>query len=154
MGRPPKPTKLKILEGNPGRRPLNTNEPQPTPDIPTRPEWLNAEAKREWGRVVPELHRLGLLTVVDRGALARYCQAWGRMVQAEKAIDEKGSTFETANGYPQIRPEVTIAQKYSALCARICVEFGFTPSARGRLTIPGQKEEDPFEKFLAGGNKN
>lgn len=27
-GRPPKPTYLKVLEGNPGRRPINENEPK------------------------------------------------------------------------------------------------------------------------------
>jgi hypothetical protein len=27
-GRKPKPTHLKLLEGNPGRRPLNTGEPR------------------------------------------------------------------------------------------------------------------------------
>ena len=28
-GRKPKPTALKVLEGNPGKRPLNENEPIP-----------------------------------------------------------------------------------------------------------------------------
>jgi len=28
-GRKPKPTALKIIEGNPGKRPLNKNEPKP-----------------------------------------------------------------------------------------------------------------------------
>ncbi|MEQ8198694.1 MAG: phage terminase small subunit P27 family, partial [Clostridiaceae bacterium] len=28
-GRKPKPTAIKVLEGNPGKRPLNKNEPKP-----------------------------------------------------------------------------------------------------------------------------
>ena len=28
-GRPPKPTNLRVLEGNPGTRPLDVNEPKP-----------------------------------------------------------------------------------------------------------------------------
>lgn len=69
-GPPRKPTALKILQGNPGHQKLPRNEPKPTADFPTRPGWLEPEAKREWMRVCGELHRLGLLTVVDRAALA------------------------------------------------------------------------------------
>ena len=33
-GRKPDPTRLKLLKGNPGKRPLNANEPNPTPRLP------------------------------------------------------------------------------------------------------------------------
>ena len=36
-GRKPKPTVLKELEGNPGRRPLNKNEPKPNKKAPRCP---------------------------------------------------------------------------------------------------------------------
>ena len=78
-GRKPRPTHLKILEGNPGKRSLTKNEPKPRPVNPTQPDWLLREAKAEWRRVVPELERMGLLTTVDRAALATYCQAWARL---------------------------------------------------------------------------
>ena len=39
-GRKPKPTALKVLEGNPGKRPLNLYEPTPEGDLPECPEWL------------------------------------------------------------------------------------------------------------------
>jgi P27 family predicted phage terminase small subunit len=144
-GRKPKPTQLRIIEGNPGHRPLQKNEPKPTPVAPTRPDWLDPEAKREWGRIVPELERLGLLTLVDRGALAAYCQAWGRAVQAEKVL-AGGLTFTTPNGYVQQRPEVAIAQKSWQLVRAFAAEFGLTPSARSRLSV--QKPEDEAEDDL------
>jgi hypothetical protein len=34
MGRPPTPTAVKKVMGNPGRRPLNAREPQPSPKTP------------------------------------------------------------------------------------------------------------------------
>lgn len=37
-GKKPKPTNLKILEGNPGKRPLNLNEPKPIPIAPECPD--------------------------------------------------------------------------------------------------------------------
>lgn len=39
-GRKPKPTALKKLEGNPGKRKLNTKEPVPAKGMPDCPVWL------------------------------------------------------------------------------------------------------------------
>ena len=47
-GRKPKPTALKKLEGNPGKRKLNTKEPIPAKGMLNCPEWLLPEAKKEW----------------------------------------------------------------------------------------------------------
>jgi P27 family predicted phage terminase small subunit len=104
------------------------------------------EAKREWSRIVPELERLGLLTLVDRGALAAYCQAYGRAVQAEKTLLKEGLNFTTPNGYIQQRPEVAIAQKSWQAVRAFAAEFGLTPSARSRLSV--QKPEDEAEDDL------
>ena len=46
-GRKPKPTAVKKLEGNPGKRKLNTKEPVPAKGMPDCPEWLLPEAKKE-----------------------------------------------------------------------------------------------------------
>jgi P27 family predicted phage terminase small subunit len=141
-----KPTQLKIIQGNPGHQKLNKAEPKPAPVAPSRADWLPAEAKREWSRIVPELERLGLLTVVDRGALHGYCQAWARAVAAEKVLTAHGLTFTTPNGYVQQRPEVAIAQKSWQAVRAFAAEFGLTPSARSRLSV--QKPEDDPEDDL------
>ncbi|MGH7717148.1 MAG: phage terminase small subunit P27 family, partial [Vulcanimicrobiaceae bacterium] len=39
-GRKPKPTHLKLVAGNPGKRPPNENEPQPEGDLEDAPEGL------------------------------------------------------------------------------------------------------------------
>ena len=87
-GRKPKPTRLKVIAGNPGKRPLNKSEPEFTPSLPEQPAFLSEEAKLEWDRLAGELYAKGVLTEVDRGALAVCCQAWGRAVQAETALAE------------------------------------------------------------------
>ena len=48
-GRKPKPTAMKKLEGNPGKRKLNTKEPMPEKGMPDCPRWLLSEAKEERG---------------------------------------------------------------------------------------------------------
>ena len=69
-GRKPKPTAVKELEGNPGKRPLNELEPKPKKKAPKCPGWLDAEAKTEWRRVAKQLEELGVLTEVDMAAFA------------------------------------------------------------------------------------
>lgn len=137
-----------MLEGNPGRRPLPTNEPQPQGGMPSRPEWLLPEAKREWSRLAPELERLGLLTPVDRAAFAAYCQSWAMYVQALKDIEEHGTTFVTDKGYEGPRPSVGIASKMLEKMAVYGAKFGLSPSDRARLAIPEKPAEDPFAEFL------
>lgn len=135
-GPAPKPTALRIIEGNPSNRPLQKNEPKPTAGIPTRPEWLLPEAKHEWSRVVPELERLGLLTVVDRAALATYCQAWARYVEAEAKLSEYGGVLKAKKSdYVQVSPYETISRHSAQIVKAFCAEFGLTPSSRGRMSV-------------------
>src|SRR4051812_10277714 len=89
-GPPPKPTKLQQLRGNPGKRKLNDREPEPAPGTPTVPSWLPAEAKAEWRRVVPELGRLRLLSVIDRGTLSAYVLAWDALHAATLTLAAEG----------------------------------------------------------------
>ena len=74
-GRKPKPTAIKELEGNPGKRPLNDAEPKPAKKAPPCPKWLEPEAKKEWRRLSKQLEQIGVLTEVDQAAFASYCQA-------------------------------------------------------------------------------
>ena len=73
-GRKPLPSNVVRLRGNPGKRRLNDAEPRPAPRIPTCPACLGDEARKEWKRLARELAELGLLTGLDRGLLAAYCQ--------------------------------------------------------------------------------
>ena len=91
-GRKPKPTALKKLEGNPGKRKMNTKEPVPGKGMPDCPKWLLPEAKEEWKRLCQKLSDMGVLTEVDMAAFAAYCQSYARWKEAQQHIDEEGST--------------------------------------------------------------
>lgn len=105
-GRKPKPTALKVLEGNPGKRPLNKNEPQPEKKAPRCPSWLEPEAKKEWKRMAKTLETIGVLTQVDKAAFAGYCQAYARWKEAEEFLSKHGTIFKTPSGYIQQVPQV------------------------------------------------
>ena len=79
-GRKPKPTGMKELEGNPGKRKLNTKEPKPDKKAPSCPKWLEPEARKEWKRLSRKMEQMGILTEVDMAAFAGYCQAYARFL--------------------------------------------------------------------------
>jgi P27 family predicted phage terminase small subunit len=133
-GRKPTPTTLKILHGNPGKRKLPENEPQPAPGSPDCPEHLDSVARLEWERIVPELLRLGLLTHIDRAALAAYCQAYSRWQAAEGIIATEGlTTVNLKTGCIRTHPAVSIAKESMRLVREFMTEFGLSPASRPRV---------------------
>lgn len=135
-GRKPKPTALKMAEGNPGKRALNRNEPQPDGRMPICPSHLSAPAKTEWKRIAKALHAAGLLTVVDRGALAAYCQCYGRWVEAEQRLAETPALIKAPSGYVQQSPWLGVVNKQMELMGRYMAELGITPASRSRIALP------------------
>jgi P27 family predicted phage terminase small subunit len=111
QGRPPKPTSLKLIEGNRGKRPINMGEPKPPSKIPTCPSHLSPTAKAEWRRLVRLLCDLGMLSEFDRAALAGYCQSYGHWVEAEKKLRESPMLVRMPSEYIQQNPLLTIANK-------------------------------------------
>lgn len=153
-GRKPKPTALKILEGNPGKRPLNEHEPVPPKAVIKCPMWLEPEAKKEWRRLAPALESMGILTTVDITAFAGYCQAYARWKEAEEFISQHGSIFQTPSGYVQQVPQVSIAQQNLKIMQSFCSEFGLTPATRSRIIANAGMDDgisdDPMEALLKG----
>jgi len=149
-GRRPLPTAIKELTGNPGKRPLNLDEPQPPKIIPKCPKHLDENARKEWRRISLELHRLNLLTIVDRAALAAYCQAWGRWVEAEANIQRFGAVIKTPKGLPLVNPYLRIAERAIDQMRKFLVEFGMTPSSRSRIkgSDPEGGGSSPLQKML------
>ena len=155
-GRKPKPTALKVLEGNPGKRPINIHEPVPPKGAVKCPAWLLPEAKKEWKRLASSLESMGVLTVADLMAFAGYCQAYARWREAEEFITQHGSIFKTPSGYVQQIPQVSIAQQNLKIMQSLCTEFGLTPATRARIIAAGGGSDDsiihdPMEKLLKGG---
>ena len=145
-GRRPLPTQLKVLRGNTGRRPLNQGEPKPRPVLPSPPGHLSDEAKREWKRVGELLDGLGLVSEMDRAALAGYCQAWGRWVEAENGLKTYGVVIKSPGGFPIQSPFFAVANKALEQMRGFLIEFGMTPASRSR--VHASEAKDDFDAFL------
>ena len=142
-GRKPLPTHLKVVRGTLRKDRANRNEPQGAPAIPTCPRHLGEEAKREWRRVSKELRAMGLLTKVDRAALALYCDAWGRWVDALEALRRYGVMVKSPSGFPMQSPYLAVANKAMEQMRLLLGEFGMSPSSRTRVhaqPVPEEKE--------------
>ncbi len=158
-GRKPKPTALKLLRGNPGKRKLNAHEPKPSEASLDPPEWLCDVARETWNRLAPLLANAGLLTEADVQTLARYCDMTARWHAARKWY-ERMEREEGGLGFPitdkdgkvrcyQTWPETTEYHRLAKAMLQIEQEFGFTPSARSRVVSPKKHTaQDSFEAFL------
>lgn len=160
------PTALANLRGDPGHRKKNRREPKPKASSPKDiPQSLDAVGRREWTRISKELHRLGLLTVVDRSALESVCHAYSKFILLEAQIAEirkrmaarerslaKQPTLVKMDQAPQEPSKEQIADserlsramslsiKCHQLYRSLANEFGLTPSARVRLQCPDPKQ--------------
>ena len=149
VGRKPKPTALRLIAGNPGKRALPKAEAVVALSEPTPPAFLCDDAKVEWGRVCSVLYAAGLMTELDRGALGAYAAAYGRWAQAERALNRMAAKDElnaalmikTTSGNAIQNPLVGIANKAKADMVRYAVEFGMTPSARSRVTATPEDDK-------------
>lgn len=156
-GRNAKPTAVKKLQGNPGKRKINKNEPSAPSGIPEMPEFLSTEGRAEWNRIVPLLVDMGVLTAADGKALAGYCSAYAQLAKCEAAIEKFGlicATLDEVTGVAVLKVNPAVRVKSDALrqMKAFLIEFGLTPASRPKLSISKPNGDiDPFEAFLNEG---
>lgn len=134
-GRPPKPTPLKLVEGNPGKRPIRAGVKTP-PSKPRRPQWLVGYARKEWDRITPELDSMGILARVDRNTLAGFCIAVAGMKAAYQDLNKRGFLIPSArkDGDLVKNPSNQLLRDNLKLISSFSSMFGLSPSDRVRLT--------------------
>lgn len=165
-GRKPKPTPLKKLSGNPGKRPLNQNEPQPPRAESIKPPHgrLSKHARRLWLDLAPALEDIGLLTQADLAALELLVNHYGFAIEAAADLRKRGLVIEepqhdregNVRGYTiKKNPAAQIFRENSVAFRMLATEFGLTPSSRARLEVePPQQKESLFEEFQRHAKKS
>lgn len=165
MGRPAKPTALKVIEGNKGKRALNKQEPDPDflNDL-TAPEWLPEMAKPVWDEVAPNLRKAGLLAIIDVPALAMGCISIAQFrLAANKVTDEnmvkalhKNNDKGVLVAYGEhINPWMLVQSMAYKQAMGVFQQFGMSPAARTRISLnpqgdlfgPGEGKEKGTDYF-------
>lgn len=146
-GRKPLPNNVHILNGNPSKKTqkeldeptldddLDATMPEPPTEVLEEPEAL-----KEWHRIVPQLHALGVVKNIDQTALSAYCCAYNEWIIANRAL-RKGRILRKKDGGLQINPCFRISKEAMEQMVRFLAEFGLTPSARVRLKGAGKKKK-------------
>lgn len=146
-GRKPKPKALKILYGNPGKRPL-LDEPEPPLEIPEAPDHLDEIARKEWARITELLNQLGLIAQLDMAGVAAYCVCYSRWVDAERRVAKHGIiVLSPDKKFPMKSPYLTVAESAMESMRKLLAEFGLTPASRSRIHLPQREDPDSLSEF-------
>jgi P27 family predicted phage terminase small subunit len=148
-GRKPVPTHLKLLRGNPGKRPLPENQPTPEPGA-AMPDYLSPGAASHWPAVASELDAAGVLTRLDQTALALYCETFVRWRHATDHVAQHGPVIVSPSGLERLSPYLVIADRASEQMLKLLTEFGMTPSSRSRVSkvMPDKPQMNPRAALL------
>lgn len=149
MSRPTKPTALKLIEGNKGKRALSKNEPDPEYlNNLSAPEFLSADAAAVWDEIVPNLRQARMLTKVDVPMLAMGCNAIAQyraaakqvgadLVKAKMVAPLEGDGPAVPTG-EHVNPWLIVQSMSFKQAMAVFVQFGMSPAARTRVAVNPQ----------------
>lgn len=149
VGRKPKPTALKLIEGNPGKRPINDAEPEPEKVFdPAPPQSFNQLEATKWREMTAKLTASRILTVLDLDALEIYCREWVNLQDAIADVNARGKLLRLNSGGTMWNPSWTQLKHSQSVCRSIMAEFGLTPSSRSSLVVQADKSgRDAWSDF-------
>lgn len=165
MARPRKPTHLKLVQGNPGKRALPDAEPQPAPATGEPPPGLSPAALAAWDRLFALLGPMGVITEADADALVRLCECYAEIQAASESLarpmlDKAGEEIAAAGSLTYVtysangamlrsRPEVAVRADAERRFQHWLSAFGLTPAARSKVSVPGGgAKRDPLAHYF------
>ena len=152
-GRKRKPTYLKLIQGNRGKRPLNKKEPKPPRGIPSPPEHLTKKVMLAWGLIAAKLDKMGVLTIADAWALEQLAENYEEILTLRKTVRRtRFQTVVTATGskrkvhHPAWQQLADTEKRFRAMME----QFGLTPASRSKVNADpdDEKEKDPAAKYF------
>src|SRR5215471_802746 len=140
-----KPTALHLLNGNPGHRPLNLDEPEFIQGDAQPPEEVqqDAFALQEWQRRAPELTDLGLLRGQYATEFGEYCLQHALIKRLRSAMSKLDVDEAIAKGYLK-HLQAAVMQRL-----RLAAKFGFTPSDVTNIKATPKQNPTGARKFLS-----
>ena len=151
-GRKPKPTVLKKLQGNPGKRSLKKkSEPKPPITRGAAPVNLGSDDNLAAGFLAkyrPTLQALGLLTDADDAAFEMAARHYSLAVKAYEQVETSGLTVFDDHHEERKHPLIQVFRDNSQAFKGYITEFGMTPSARVRLRVEEADQLSAYEKSL------
>lgn len=161
MSGPPKtPTHLRLVRGNPSKRPINKNEPQPPKGVPPVPKHFDKQGKYWFKRMAEELDAIGVISQLDARALELLVEAYTEYRHHCETLDREGYTYAVYSDddadegkgreIRMIKPHPAAMMKADAWkrLRAMLAEFGMTPSSRSKVSKDKPDEDDLLSQFL------
>ena len=161
MSGPPKtPTHLRLVRGNPSKRPINKNEPQPPKGVPPVPKHFDKQGKYWFKRMAEELDAIGVISQLDARALELLVEAYTEYRHHCETLDREGYTYAVYSDNDadegkkreirMIKPHPAAMMKADAWkrLRAMLAEFGMTPSSRSKVSKDKPDDDDLLSQFL------
>lgn len=131
-GRRPRPTALKILQGE---RPSRINDDEmPSPaGAPDPPGDLDADVAATYRQLVELLAPTGVLTALDGLALIAFAHAVETHRRAAELESAVGPLVRDEHNQPRVNPASRIRRDAGRDLLRWASEFGMTPASRSQI---------------------
>ncbi len=134
-GRKPKPTWLKVVEGNPGKRPLNADEPVASGELDGPPEWLSKTQREVWEEAIRNAPP-GLLRGIDQSVFLVWVVAKDLHRDASEKIAKYGAVIKSPVTQTAMQsPFVSVLNRQAQIMLKAAAEMGFSPSSRSRVKV-------------------
>jgi len=115
---------------------------------PQCPQDFNKWAVKAWDDVWDFLLQYKFTQIVDMPLVQSYCREVGRMEEANYMMMKEGMIIFTEKGKPEQSPWVHIYYKSLQSVLKLAAEFGFSPSARTKITIPKEEVKSGLKELL------
>ncbi len=153
MSGPPKtPTHLRLVRGNPSKRPINNNEPKPPKGVPPVPKHFDKQGKYWFKRMAEELDAIGVISQLDGRALELLVEAYTEYRHHCDTLEVEGYTYrtETQTGDVMIKAHPAAIMKADAWkrLRAMLSEFGMTPASRSKVSTKTPGEVDLIAEFM------
>ena len=164
VGRPRKPTNLRILQSTRGEpaghsRPIDRTEPKPVGNLFEAPAWLTDSQKLVWTYHIATAPA-GLLKRLDQRVFAAWCVACDlhqTAVEMQAKIDATSGGAKllvqprdaqgNATGQAYQSPYLPIINRQAVIMAKLVTELGFSPASRTRISLGAAPDATPDNVF-------
>ena len=148
-GRPAKPAALRLLQGNPGKRPVEEGPAAPRGPCPP-PEDLSPPARARWDELADELEGSGLLTPRYAGTFAAYCESYAAWRRSANLVAQAGPVVNR-EGTVVSNPASREFARFALLVRAFGSEFGLSPGAvTGLARVKGDQDDGLSPSRLLG----
>ena len=144
MARKPTPTALKKMRGT--VQPCRSNKKEidigPVTQLPYAPRWFTPTQSKIYKTKGDQLKVMGLLTSLDFELFISFCKEYGDYIDTATQLNKipLASFMNEADDYIFKRISKINRESWERSKA-LASEFGFTPSARAKMAMPGN--DDP-----------